>query len=163
MMIFRMCSLSQRTSRTNSSAVVRAYSSEKGIRMKASTPRPARRSDLLLQGGDQVEGPPLRVEDHLGVGIEADDHGRTFLTARLFDEPAEDKLMAEVDPVEVADGDDGAPQIGRDVFDAPDHVHEISVDLLGMGDTIASIPAISSSIWIRAAASFRLTRARSSV
>jgi hypothetical protein len=89
------------------------------------------------------------MEDHLGVGFKTDDDGRTFLTVRLFDQPAEDELMAEVYTVEVADSDDGATQVGRDVFNAPDNVHEILTDLLSVGDTIASIPAISRSIVTR--------------
>ncbi len=98
--------------------------------MRASIPRLDDEADLLLRGGDQVEGPPLRMEDHLGVGLEADHHGRTALPARLFDEPPEDEAMAEMDPVEVADGHDGALQTGGDIFAAPDHVHKTRLNLL---------------------------------
>ena len=64
------------------------------------------------------------MQDHLGVGLEADHHGRSLLSMCLCDETTEEMLMAEVDPVEVADGHDGAPQTGGDIFAAPDHVHK---------------------------------------
>jgi len=86
--------------------------------------------DLLFRGGDEVEGPPLRMKDHLGMGLEADHHGRALVPMRLFYEMAENMLMAEVDAVEVADGDDGAPQTGGDIFAAPDHVHEFPLTSL---------------------------------
>ena len=70
-------------------------------------------------------------------------------------------LMAEVDPVEVADGHDGAPQAGGDIFAAPDHVHKsLFYASLICAPTIASIALISSMNLIPAAASFLLDNGR---
>ena len=66
-------------------------------------------ADLLLQGCDQVEGPPLGVKDHLGVGLEGDRHGRATLPARLIDQLPEDEPGAEMDPVKLPMVD-GAPE-----------------------------------------------------
>ena len=59
----------------------------------------------------------------MGVGFEADDHGRTTLPARLFDQPPEDEPVTQMDAVEVADGHDRALHAGGDFFTAADHVH----------------------------------------
>jgi hypothetical protein len=67
------------------------------------------------------------------MGVEADHYGRPALLVCLGDEMAENILVAEMDPVEVADGDDGAPQSGGDIFAAPDHVHE---NLFTLSDVI---------------------------
>ena len=104
----------------------------KGDQDEGVDPEAGEEADLLLQGGDQVEGAPLGVEDHLRVGIEADRHGRAPLTVRLFDEPPENETVAEMDPVEIADGHEGALQAFGDVFTAADHVHHKSL-LSSMG------------------------------
>ena len=42
----------------------------------------------------------------------------------ICDDTAENGLVPAVDPVEVADGHEGAPQAGGDIFAAPDHIHK---------------------------------------
>ena len=90
----------------------------KGDQDKGIDPEALDEPDLLRKGGDQVEGAPFRMENHLGVGVEADDDGRAFLPVRLLDQLSEDELVAEVNPVKVADGHHCSPQTGGYIFTA---------------------------------------------
>jgi hypothetical protein len=45
---------------------------------------------------------------------------------RLFDEPPKNEMVTEMDPVEIADGHEGALQAFGDVLAAADHFHHKS-------------------------------------
>ena len=78
---------------------------------------------LLAEAGQAGRGGE-GVEEFLRLGLEADQHGAPAQRCRLGPRLTQNRLMAGVHAVKIADGDHAAAMPRAQVVEAPDHFHQ---------------------------------------